>query len=180
MNGGGDSIDESLCPDSFGLDLPLHVWHLLAIIQQLQNTLNLGSREALVTEGCLCVCLYFFKSLSSPWEGGDEKSCVCHYDNLGWGAKTRPFIGASTADTVRDRERVTFAKMPNWYTPRKMYFIANDVRATPFPLRQQSHSEPKTPRMNALFGVRNCSCRGCKDWDTDRACNGGLLAKPKR
>jgi len=25
MNGGGNSVDKSLCPDSFGLDLPLHV-----------------------------------------------------------------------------------------------------------------------------------------------------------
>jgi len=25
MNGGGDSVDESLCPDWFGLELPLHV-----------------------------------------------------------------------------------------------------------------------------------------------------------
>jgi len=134
VNGGGDSVDESLCPDSFGLGLPLHVWNLFAIIQQLNNSVNLGSMEAPVTEGCLCICLYFFKSLLSSWEGGDEKSCVCHYDNLGWGAKTRLFSSPSTADTVRDRERVTSSKMPNWSRPRKVYFIANDVRAPPFPL----------------------------------------------
>jgi len=110
LNGGGDSADESLCPDSFSLDIPLHVWHLFAIIQQFQNNVNLGYREALVTEGCLCVCLYFFKNFSSPWECGYEKSCVCHYGNLGWGAKTRTFFGASTADTVWDREWVFLQK----------------------------------------------------------------------
>jgi len=133
VNGGGDSVDESLCPDSFGLDLPLHVWHLLAIIQQLQNALNLDSWEALVTEGCVCVCLYFFKCLSSPWEGCDEKSCVCHYDNFGWGPQISPFFSASTANTVRYRERVTFTKMPKWSKAKKNVLHSQWLQSNLFP-----------------------------------------------